>query len=156
MALLNIEILRICLLVLVVTTFLAEATRNCTPRSMPVKRKFQHLRQHYHFVEKIEIAEAVEGIQIPRRTKRSASSASNSLSDNKTGSSLCPWRWVNDDDTTRSPRYFRKAECPGCAHYCRAVYYHHRALFKRCDSTTGMRVWKWIEIALPIAFLYDP
>lgn len=98
------------------------------------------------------MARLAQILKIPRRTRRDVTVSEN----NKVGTSLCPWRWIEDEDQSRSPRTFMKAACSECKHFCRAVYFNHRALVKRCDETTGIRVWKWIDVLLPVAYVYDP
>ncbi|KAK3739091.1 hypothetical protein QZH41_006317 [Actinostola sp. cb2023] len=128
----------------------------CSPdKRLSPNKKFKHIRRHYYFVEKVEVAHLARILKIPRRTRRDVKPVVDNVN-NKVGTSLCPWRWMTDDDPARSPRYFQKAGCSECRHYCRAVYFNHRALVRRCDETTGIRVWKWIDVLLPIAFLYDP
>ena len=74
---------------------------------------------------------------------------------NLPGTALCPWKWGLDDDPHRKPRFLAKAECSGCPHFCRVVYFSHKALVQRCDSKTGFKVWRFTEKTLPIAYLYD-
>jgi len=110
----------------------------------------RHLRQKYVFVKKITTnpLNPLDGSpRPPPRKTRSNSSP---------GSDYCPWTWDRDEDPARVPRSIVKAVCPGCAHFCRPVYYHHKVLISRCDKTTGEKVWKWKERTLTIAFVYDP
>lgn len=151
------------MLVIVVVFWLSSLVADAGRCSSPVKRlspnkKFKHLRQHYYFVEKVEVASLREMLSIPlRRTRRDIKVVDSNYSrGRRVGTSLCPWQWTTDVDQSRSPSSFTKAVCSQCRHYCRAVYYNHRALVKTCDQTTGIRVWKWIDVLLPIAYVYDP
>lgn len=141
-----------------ISSLVADAGRCSSPvKSLSPNRKFKHLRQHYYFVEKVDVAQFREMLSIPvRRSRRDVKVVDSNYSRGKAGSSLCPWQWQIDEDQSRSPRTFVKAVCSECRHYCRAVYYTHRALVKKCDQTTGIRVWKWIDVLLPIAYVYDP
>lgn len=133
----------------------AEGGRCTKNRHLTPKQKFRHIRGHYYFVERFDVAHIARILKIPRRTRRDVNDAVQN-DNNRVGTSLCPWRWTKDEEPSRSPRHIVKAECSECQHFCRAVYYTHKALVKRCDETTGIRVWKWMDVTLPIAFLYDP
>ncbi|XP_028517855.1 uncharacterized protein LOC114576049 [Exaiptasia diaphana] len=133
------------------SSLVADAGRCSADKRLSPNKKLKHLRRHYYFVEKVEVAHLRQILKIPRRTRRQVTVVDN----NRVGTSLCPWRWIEDEDSNRSPRTFIKAACSECKHYCRAVYFTHRALVKRCDQTTG-RVWKWIDVLLPVAYVYDP
>jgi hypothetical protein len=55
------------------------------------------------------------------------------------------------------PRYVVKAVCPGCKHFCKAVYYTINVLVKKgCDRRTGEETWKWVQKKVPVAFVYKP
>ena len=141
---------------LLLVTFLSTMTSFIN--SSPCQRKpelkaaqvLRHLRQKYVFVRKITAnpINPLGGSRIPPQRKTRSNSSP--------GTDYCPWAWDQDDDPSRVPRTIVKAVCPGCTHFCRPVYYHHKVLISRCDKTTGEKVWKWKERTLAIAFVYDP
>ena len=104
-------------------------------------RTLRRLRRNFLFVEKSSGAES------PGRAGR----ASRQIP----GTFKCPWRWAQDDNSDRVPRFLTKDVCPDCKHYCRAVLYSHRGLVQKCDVKTGEIVWKWILIELPVAFVFN-
>ena len=125
--------------------------------SSPCQRKtglraaqvLRHLQQKYIFVKKKTSAFIPKQLgPQPRNTRSDASSIP--------GTTYCPWKWIQDDDPARMPRSIMKAVCPGCAHFCRPVYYYHNVLVPKCDKTTGEKVWKWKEKELAVAYVYDP
>ena len=109
----------------------------------------RHLQQKYIFVRKKASALIPKQLSPqPRNTRSDASSIP--------GTTYCPWKWVQDVDLERMPRSIMKAVCPGCAHFCRPVYYYHNVLIPKCDKKTGEKVWKWKEKELAVAYVYDP
>ena len=121
---------------------------SCQPKpGLNAAQILRHLRQKYVFVRKIT-TNSNDGSRLPPVRKP----RSNSLP----GTHYCPWVWSQDKDPERVPQTIVKAECPGCGHFCRPVYYHHKVMVSRCDKTTGETVWKWKQRTLAIAYVYDP
>lgn len=118
---------------------------NCPNFNKKARRTLKILRHNFLFVEKSSSSLGTS-LVIPKRETRDVKVP---------GTTRCPWRWAFDDNPDRVPRFLTKAVCPDCRHYCRTVSYHHRGLVKRCDVTTGERVWNWIQVKLPVAFVYD-
>lgn len=91
-----------------------------------------------------------ESLNIPPRLRRSI---------NQTRSRYCSWTNEPDENVNREPRYLPKAVCKGCKWYCRPVYYNHRVLVRDCPALKThkerMDVWKWEQVTLPVAFVYD-
>jgi len=112
------------------------------------RKVLKRLRQDFLFVEKPS-ASLQSSLGIPRRVGRD-------VTRQMPGTSYCPWKWAQDDNPERVPRFLTKAVCPDCAHYCRSVLYYHRGLVQRCDVRTGQTVWKWTLVEIPVAFVYDP
>ena len=118
---------------------------NCLSLHQNARRTLRILRRNFLFVEKSNPT-LDTSLEISKRVSRDVKVP---------GTTRCPWRWALDDNPDRVPRFLTKAVCPNCGHYCREVLYHHRGLVQRCDVTTGERVWKWIQVNLPVAFVYD-
>lgn len=121
----------------------------CQNISVQVKPRklLKLLRQDFLFVEKPSaLSDSLPSL--PRRSRR--------VTAQMPGTSTCPWRWAQDDNPNRVPRFLTKAVCPNCGHYCRSVLYSHRTLVQKCDVKTGQLVWKWTFVKLPVAFVYDP
>lgn len=122
----------------------------CSNVHLHVKSRkiLRRLHRDFLFVEK-PFAPPQSTLGIPRRVSRD-------VTVQMPGTSRCPWSWAQDDNPDRVPRFLTKAVCPDCAHFCRSVSYHHRGLVQRCDVKTGQTVWKWTQVELPVAFIYDP
>ena len=118
---------------------------NCPNQRLSARKTLKSLRRDFLFVEKPSPSLNIS-LQIPRRVGRDVKVP---------GTTTCPWRWAWDDNPDRVPRFLSQAVCPGCRHYCHVVSYHHRGLVQSCDNTTGETVWKWIQVKLPVAFVYD-
>ena len=136
--LLALAVLGTCLTLVVPQTTQCQSTQTLSP-----SQTLLYVRQHYMFVE----SSAHQKLLPNGRRRRNPS--------NLPGTALCPWKWGLDDDPHRKPRFLAKAECSGCPHFCRVVYFSHKALVQRCDSKTGFKVWRFTEKTLPIAYLYD-
>ena len=127
--------------------------------SLPCQRRndiqaaqvLRRLQQKYIFVKKKTSSDIPLLTTTPFPQRRITRDSSNIP-----GTTYCPWVWGRDEDPARVPRTLVKALCPGCVHYCRPVYYHHRILIPKCDKTTGHKVWKWKEKKLAVAYVYDP
>lgn len=118
---------------------------NCPSFHQNARKTLKSLRRDFMFVEKSSPS-LETSLEIPKRVSRDV---------RVPGTTMCPWRWALDDNPDRVPRYLTKAVCPDCGHYCRAVLYYHRGLVRSCDVRTGETVWKWIQVKLPVAFVYD-
>lgn len=117
---------------------------NCPNSHQNARKKLAFLRRDFLFVEKPS-SSLQTTLEIPRRVSRDVTMP---------GTSKCPWRWALDDNPNRVPRFLTKAVCSFCEHYCRPVLFHHRGLVQRCDVKTGEIVWKWVQVKLPVAFVY--
>ena len=73
----------------------------------------------------------------------------------------CNWNYVTNYDAKRIPNDLLEARLnctpmPACSYKCSPVTYNHNVLEKtKCDYRTGMVVWKWIQVQLAIAYVYD-
>ena len=121
---------------------------SCTKVPLTSQKILKRLCRNFMFVEKPS-ASPRSSVVIPGRRTRE-------VTEQLPGNSKCPWSWAQDDNPNRVPRFLTKAVCPNCKHFCRAVRYSHRGLEQKCDVRTGEVVWKWAEIELPVAFLFDP
>ena len=65
------------------------------------------------------------------------------------GTPNCPWIWTLDDNPNRLPRYLARAECHNFNFYCRAVFYSHSTLKKRCNHKSPVCTWWRIESLWP-------
>ncbi len=117
----------------------------CSSIHQNARKTLKSLRHNFLFVEKSSPS-LETSLEIPKRVTRDV---------RVPGTTMCPWRWTLDDSPDRVPRFLTKAVCPHCGHYCRAVLYHHKGLVQSCDVRTGEKVWKWIQVKLPVAFVYD-
>ena len=115
---------------------------SCRKVFLPPRKALKRLRQNFMFVETTFFG-------TPRQRTRYVDAQ-------RSGNSICPWRWVHDDNPNRVPRFLTKAVCPNCKHYCHAIRYSHRGLVQKCDVKTGEAVWQWTVVELPVAFIYDP
>lgn len=120
-------------------------TLNCSNVHQSARKKLAFLRHDFMFVENPSSSRQTT-LEIPRRVSRDVTMP---------GTTKCPWKWALDDNPNRVPRFLTKAVCSFCGHYCRAVLFHHRGLVQRCDVKTGETVWKWVQVKLPVAFVYD-
>lgn len=120
---------------------------SCPIVQLKPQKTLKRLRHHFLFVEKPSTL-LQSSLGIARRVSRH-------VTVKIPGTTKCPWTWAQDDNPDRVPRFLAKAVCPDCGHYCRAVLYNHRGLVQRCDVRTGETVWKWVEVKLPVAFVYD-
>ena len=71
------------------------------------------------------------------------------------GTRYCPWIWTLDDNPNRLPRYLARAECHNCNFNCRAVFYSHSTLERRCTHKSPVCTWRRIEMPLEIAYVFD-
>ncbi|KAK3752574.1 hypothetical protein QZH41_006662 [Actinostola sp. cb2023] len=87
-----VDVILLGLLVLCLASLLAEGGRCSTNKLLSPNKKFKHIRRHYYFVEKVEVAHLARILKIPRRTRRDVKPVVDNVN-NKVGTSLCPWRW---------------------------------------------------------------
>lgn len=145
-------------LVLVMLSVVVQAYLHfpCKARQQLVpERLLRRLRKYFYFV-KLADSLMKNVLRLPGRRLRR-----DTLFD-IVGTSLCPWRWTQDDDLTRIPRFgIPQAVCPPSGRVLTFAALWNSAptelLVQRpCDATTGDKVWKWPEKELEIAFLYGP
>ena len=134
----------LCVVMLITQPMSSQQTLDCPDVHQSARKKLGFLRRDFMFVEKP--SSLLTTLEIPKRVSRDVTIP---------GNTNCPWRWTLDDNPDRVPRFLTKAVCSFCGRYCRAVLFHHRGLVQKCDVKTGETVWKWVQVKLPVAFVYD-